>query len=63
MIKMHFCVCDSDRVQALELLQLCAELDAVVLFPLQRFLQALPLFPLSAQLVLQTQPDSTEEIQ
>lgn len=44
------------RVQALQLLQLCAELDAVVLFPLERLLQALSLLPLSAQLVLQTQP-------
>lgn len=54
-------MCDTDRVQALELLQLCAELNAVVLFPLESFLQALSLFPLSAQLVLQTQPENREE--
>lgn len=55
------CVRATDRVQALELLQLRAELDAVVLFPLERLLQALSLFPLSTQLVLQTQPENREQ--
>jgi len=50
-------------VQALQLLQLCAELDAVVLFPLQSFLQALSLLPLSAQLILQTQPESRGDME
>lgn len=50
------CLRDADRVQALELLQLCAQFGAVVLLPLESFLQVLSLFPLTAQLVLQPQP-------
>lgn len=50
------CLRDADRVQALELLQLCAQFSAVVLLPLESFLQVLSLFPLTAQLVLQPQP-------
>lgn len=49
-------------MQALELLQLRAELAAVVLLPLESLLQALSLLPLSAQLALQTQPASTEDM-
>lgn len=45
-------------MQTLELLQLCAQLDAVVLFPLQSFLQVLPLFPLNTQLILQTKSEN-----
>lgn len=45
-------------MQTLELLQLCAQLNAVVLFPLQSFLQVLPLFPLNTQLILQAKPEN-----
>lgn len=51
---------DTDRMQALELLQLCAKFNAVVLFPLESFLQALSLLPLEAQLILQSQPGHRE---
>jgi len=44
-------------VEALQLLQLRAQLGAVVLLLQQRPLQALPLLPLGAQLALQTQPE------
>ena len=46
----------TDRMQPLKLLQLCAELCAVVLLPLESSLQALPLLLLTAQLCLQSQP-------
>lgn len=48
----------ADLVQALKLLQLRAQLDAVVLLALQSFLQALSLLPLNTQTVLQTKSES-----
>ena len=46
----------TDHMQPLKLLQLCAELCAVVLFPLESSLQALPLLLLTAQIRLQSKP-------
>lgn len=47
----------ADLVKALELLQLRAQLDAIVLLALQSFLQGLSLLPLNTQIVLQTKPE------